>query len=439
MIRAGSLGRVRPLSAGSRVRRPIALVRNWLVVSLLALIVAGAWLLPWNLTPYGASGSPMAGFNGSHLAVVEGGINAYWNSYWRDPGLTLFDLRVVQGRVYGVEAHDRVVAVSAKDGRRLWTRRLGHRIAGPLIIERGRIALTIGTKTGWTLLVLATGSGRTLWRRPLAPQTKMVFTQDRLLTVSGPTIIERSMTTGRRLDQFRIPSLGLVQSVMVRADSVYVDQRRPAAESRVNWRSGRLLWIRRLPAGSRTGIAALSATRLYLPVLSLRSGTLALDAISLASGQVQWQRLLGVLPGPPGNGAQAGVAVLSDGTIDLASGLTNSLYAVDAATGNLGWENPLGQEPLTTTPVVVAGQVVVGDRTGMLWDVDQVDGLVEHQAKVSGTLFAEMPFLVGRSLYLATAGTGGGLWAIRMGRVVPTLAGGYRMAGAGNSMKRGQR
>ncbi len=403
--------------------------RSWWGVVLLALASAVAWWMPWNFIPYGAKASPMVGVNPSHLAVVEQGVNAYWNSYWRDKGLTLTSLRVVQGSIYGIEGGHRVLAVSAKDGRVAWRRTLSQPISAPLIIAAGRILVVTKRGGSSTLLALSAASGKPLWHRRMKAESKVAYTQGQIWVVGGGKLVDRSPTTGRPVSSRSISGLARPSSLLAVGPSLYISDRShgQVAEYRLDLTTHRPVWRTSLGLGFRVGVATLSGSTLDLPILAERAGTLAIVALSLKTGHMRWQLTLGVLPAPPSKSAGAGMLVSADGTLYLASALTHAIYAVAPGPGRLLWQNELGQEPLMTTPVVVANQVVVGDQTGVLWDIDQKSGQVEHRVKLTGSFFPEVPFLVGRTLYVSTSGRGAELAGVRFGRVVPSLAGGYQI------------
>lgn len=413
----------------SRHLGPFFRTRSWWGVVLLALGAALAWWMPWNFIPYGAKASPMVGVNPSHLAVVEQGVNAYWNSSWRDQGLTLTSLRVVQGSIYGLEGRYRVLAVSAKDGRVTWRRTLSQPISAPLIIAEGRILLL--TKRGGysTLLALSAASGKPLWHSRMEADSKVAYTQGQIWVVGGGKLVDRSPKTGRQVSSRSISGLTHPSSLLAVGHSLYISDSShgQVAEYRLDLTTHRPVWRASLNPGSRVGVSTFSGSTLDLPVLAERAGTLGVVALSLKTGRMRWQLTLGVLPAPPSKSAGAGMLVSADGTLYLASALTHTIYAVASESGRLLWQNELGQEPLMTTPVVVANQVVVGDQTGVLWDIDQKSGQVEHRVKLTGSFFPEVPFLVGRTLYVSTSGSGGELAGVRFGRVVPSLAGGYQI------------
>lgn len=127
---------------------------------------------------------------------------------------------------------------------------------------------------------------------------------------------------------------------------------------------------------------------------------------------------------PMDQAMHAGMAVTADHTVYLASALTDTLYALNAPTGNLLWQNQLGQEPPVTSPLPIAGQVIVADQYGVVWDLNQQSGQIQYFRKIAPTMAAQMLILVGKSLYLSTPRA---VLALPLGRLAPGLAGGYHL------------
>ena len=86
-------------------------------------------------------------------------------------------------------------------------------------------------------------------------------------------------------------------------------------------------------------------------------------------------------------------AAVVDGTVYVGSDDTN-LYAIDAATGAVRWQTPLGGEVLSS-PAVSDGVVFVGSFDGNLYALDAATGAVRWQAPLGGQVWSS-PAVAGR-------------------------------------------
>ncbi len=397
---------------------------RWLTIGGLLAAMTWVWMAPWNFTPYGASASTMAGFNPSHRIVLEHGLNAYWDSSWQHQGVSLRAMRVVSGRVYGIGASShQLIAMSAKDGREIWRRAFSGPVVAPLIIVGGTVAfLESGSRP--KVVAVAAASGQVLWSTRVRPGVKLVFAQGLLWLLNGDNVVGRSMRTGGEMKSYAISGLSDIHSVLAQGSNLLIGGGHPYRQYFFNLIRGQLLWTDRLQPGFRFGIPAISGTSIYLPRLSQRAGVLGMEALTLTTGKVLWQRSLGVFVLPMDQAMHAGMAVTADHTVYLASALTDTLYALNAPTGNLLWQNQLGQEPPVTSPLPIAGQVIVADQYGVVWDLNQQSGQIQYFRKIAPTMAAQMLILVGKSLYLSTPRA---VLALPLGRLAPGLAGGYHL------------
>ncbi len=395
----------------------------WLLMMGLVGTMVAVWLLPWNFTPYGAAAATMFGFDASHQAVIERGLNRHWNSTWVDPGRSLRDLTVVRGRVYGIRRASALVALSAKNGRLVWRRRLSGVANAPLLVVGGRVVLTTrGTHP--QVVAFSAADGRRLWSRPLGGPAMAAASGGKLWLVGDGGVAKRSLYGGRLL--WWLPVSGLTNPLppIIAGRMLYFGGENRGRWYRLNLAERRLTWTLSLPAMVRSGVAAAGGKTIYIPGVTRQPGgeMFSLVAVSEADGSVLWRRTLGAV----GSATGVGLPVLVGPACYLANPGTELVYAVRRTSGRLLWQDVLNRATLATVPLDVAGQLVVGDRQGRLWDLRASSGQVVSALRLPGAGFpVQMPFIAGKTLYASTFGANGGLLALQLGRVVPSLARGY--------------
>lgn len=115
---------------------------------------------------------------------------------------------------------------------------------------------------------------------------------------------------------------------------------------------------------------------LYVPV---GWGKRMLYAYDLLKGQSRWKK-----KGAP---VEAGLLLLNDGLI--AVDVQGTVQKVDPATGDILWEQSLGEGTLVrATPVLVGGHVVVADTEGRLTAFDPADGARQWTQQLPAPVYA---------------------------------------------------
>ena len=263
---------------------------------------------------------------------------------------------VSDGRVYVGEqsATGHVVALRLRDGKRLWRRTVGG-VSSPLLLDGGTI---YGVSRRGTAFALRADDGRVRWQRRLGADSR-----------SGPIVL------GGRL------ALVTVSDTLVVLD---------AASGRVESRYG-------LPDGVVAPLARIDDTTV---AVASPSGSLA--AVSLGGGETRWR----IATGAPVFGAP----VVTNDTVYV---LTNrcTLWAVPLAAPNVADTLALpddggeGHLPCTTVaaPGLVRGGVLVATVGGALLYVDrgarrtvwsrQLPGELRHPPAVHNGLLVVAPLL----------------------------------------------
>ncbi len=394
----------------------------WAIILALVGVILAVWLVPWSFTPYGAVAATMYGFDASHRAVIEGGVNRHWNSTWVDRGRSLRDLTVVRGRVYGIRQGRELLALSAKNGRLVWKQPLLGEAKAPLVVLRGRVVLiTRGARP--QAAAFSAANGHRLWNRRLSGPASLAAAGGKLWLVGGSGVAERSLYGGRLLWRMSIPGMTNPVPPIITDGTLYFGGGNRSRWYGLDLATRRLAWTLSLPAMVRSGVAAAGPHTLYIPGLWREPGGIALSLVAVAEtdGRVLWRRTLGAASLASG----IGLPVLFGSACYVADPGTDLVYAVQRTGGRFLWQDALDQATLATVPVAAAGQLVIGDRQGRLWDLSAATGHVVSALRLPAPLPPQMPFVVGKTLYATVAGANGGLLALQMGRVVPTLARGH--------------
>jgi outer membrane protein assembly factor BamB len=148
------------------------------------------------------------------------------------------------------------------------------------------------------------------------------------------------------------------ESGMVRFNSVITDSQ-PAAQGRTSALSGGVRWQRDLTAG---GDAVPTRSGLAVPVPSDNVGSAGVVMLDPSSGATVWRYQLHGVDDPPNLASTAdgsAIVVSFDGG-DLADGIPNLTYTLDAATGRIQAFWPDAGEVQSTDPPVLFKHVATG-------------------------------------------------------------------------------
>ena len=314
------------------------------------------------------------------------------------------------------------MALSAKNGRLIWKQQLPGKAKAPLVVLGGRVVcITRGARP--QAVALSAASGRRLWNRRLAGPVSLAAAGGKLWLVGQSGVAERSLYGGRLLWRTAIPGLTNPSPPTLADGTLYFGGGNQNRWYGLDLATRRLAWTLSLPAMVRSGVAAAGRHTLYIPGLTREPGGTALSLVAVAEtdGRVLWRRPLGAA-GPVGG---IGLPVLFGPACYVASPGTDLVYAVERAGGRLLWQDALNQATLATVPLAVAGQLVIGDQQGRLWDLSAATGHVVAAVRLPAPIPPQMPYVVGRTLYATVAGADGALLALQMGRIVPALARGH--------------
>lgn len=301
------------------------------------------------------------------------------------------------GRVFVGSATGVLHVLDPSDGRTIWTKSLGGRIATP-VVEGGRIyVLTGDDATNGVLYALAASDGRELWRRAVnanGHQSPLVGAG--VVVISSNRLYAFSAETGQPLwsygDELGVAyEAALVNGLVVAADDgKLVALTLDGTEVWATQASGPLGF--RLRVSADEGVVYAGGFDGMLRAVNVRDGTIRWTTITYgevfapavaaglvyaqastnyvfgidqASGAIRWSYDTANGVTPPGQSSNFppsyanGLLFVSTGIVASdRSSLDNFLLALDAKTGALRWKAPLGRER-ATQPTIAGGHIFI--------------------------------------------------------------------------------
>jgi outer membrane protein assembly factor BamB len=219
-----------------------------------------------------------------------------------------------------------------------------------------------------TLWALDAATGESLWERELGLRGTSPTVAGDLLFVSASGLLHAlDRRTGEQRWRFQRFDDSLAGSTpAVTGDAVYHVATADSDESRLV-AVDRESRSRRWESGERRRVLPMVAPAVGGELVYVADGINgpSLVAFDAATGETVWEA----------DHARAGLfasPALADGTL-YAGSLDDSLYAVDAATGDLRWSFETGGG-IVPAPAVAGGTVVVGSNDGAVYGVDAAAG-----------------------------------------------------------------
>jgi outer membrane protein assembly factor BamB len=247
---------------------------------------------------------------------------------------------VGSGTVYVATKAGSVVALRLDDGRERWRVHIGDYVARttPALADN-----TLFVAAGYVLLAIDAETGKERWSVPLrfAGSCSPAVAGDRVYVATQEGHVSAFSTeTGDELWHYRNENL-LFGSPAV-AEGVVVIADEAGAATAIDAESGRELWQRPL------GGEAFTTPAIARGVAFVATNAPSLTALELKTGTQIWRRDIG------GESSPAAV----DGFVFL-GGDDQSVRAIDATTGELRWNNPLGYA-IRSSATLADGGVYVG-------------------------------------------------------------------------------
>jgi outer membrane protein assembly factor BamB len=334
-----------------------------------------------------------------------------------------------------------VVALDAATGAPRWTRAMSSWIHGDPLIFRDRVIVTYGRWPmthlgGITALSLATG--QPLWTLGLdagampsavidtATHALFVIGGDGVLyTIDALTGAVRDRRGLRAADAMSSPRIDKHHTLFFgTADAL---RRLPEDSSGAGWtfRPAALRALGDIPVALADSFVFTTGTRLFgfwnaaraLPVTRLavllnearRTKPLSgyagwfseqwLLAVDRETGRLRWKQPLGVGLEVPRN--TSGTPVLVGDAVVVSSPVSRTIWAFDAATGQIRWRHDL-RAVHKGALTVIDDDLVLGDKRGNLLFLDARNGRQIGECRAGDAFTAFAPILVGSTLFVAT-------------------------------------
>jgi outer membrane protein assembly factor BamB len=277
---------------------------------------------------------------------------------------------IKDGQVFVSNKSGLVTAVTLSNGHKLWQAKLKQPISSSPAVGEGAVVFASMQPQ---LIALEAESGDLLWQTALPNQVlaSPVIHQGHVIvkTVDGK-VLAFALKTGRPLWSYNhaAPTLVLRVSSMPRiiGNKVLIGFS-DGTLTALNLNDGRLLWERTIAypqgvtqADQLVDIAA--DPRLDNQTIYIATYQGKLSAISLQTGQIQWQRPFS---------SYSGLALGKNLYVTDSKG---GVWAFDRSTGQVLWHNRLLRNRGLTAPVIMGNSLVLGDKEGYLHWLAQVDG-----------------------------------------------------------------
>jgi outer membrane protein assembly factor BamB len=288
-----------------------------------------------------------------------------------------------------------VTSVTLNKGHKQWQINLKQRLSSGPAVSEGIVVLASMTPQ---LIALDAESGDLVWRAQLPNQVlaSPSIHQGRVVvkTVDGK-VLAFSLHTGQPLWAYNhgAPTLVLRPSSapQIIGNKVLIGFS-DGTLTALRLKDGRLLWERLIAfpqgvtqADQLVDIAADPVLSRHVIYVATYHGKLA--AISLPTGQIQWQRPFS---------SYSGLALGSQLYVSDSEG---GLWAFNRSTGHVVWHNRLLANRGLTAPVVMGNSLVLGDKEGYLHWFAQADGhplarvLVHDGARIAAAPSVSYPFV----------------------------------------------
>ena len=274
---------------------------------------------------------------------------------WTRPvgGLLEFPAVVWKGVAYINDFGGYVHALSMDDGRELWKRRVGSRMASSPGVDTERDQLVVTTMWPGTAVVLDARTGRIRWRYRTGISEASPVVRKGIAFLGGENGRLYALDLRRRRARW-VASTGdkITASPALVGNRVFIGDYSGHAYA-FDSRTGRRLWSRSV--GTRVyGTPAVANGRVFVP--SVFSGLWALDA---RSGRVRWHLPLWEAHGAPG---------VYRGRVYFGT-KSGTVYCISAARGRVIWTRS-ARGNVASASIVVDGVVYVAGTTSRIWALD---------------------------------------------------------------------
>jgi outer membrane protein assembly factor BamB len=333
---------------------------------------------------------PTYGYSPNRLRVGPGKHQPPFQTVWRFRARQLLEFppAIAYGRLYFANAHGTVFAISAKTGKRAWSRKTGRCQASSPAVDRHVVFFTFlrgcsgnARSNDGLLIAYAVGTGQVRWQRRIGQSE------------SSPIVYHGRVYVG--------DWTGTVSAFVAR--------------------SGKLAWT--FGSGGKVKSAiAISGNRLFFGSYDHH-----VYALNLGTGKLVW-RGTAQDRGFLSRGTFYGGPAVAYGRVYIGS-TDGKVYSFGATSGTVRWVTGTGNY-VYSSPAVWEQRVYAGSYDGQLYCFDAATGAVEWRFKANGKISGS-PTIVDGIVYFATlagrtygvdAKSGKQVWTFPDGEYTPVVS-----------------
>lgn len=308
---------------------------------------------------------------------------------------------VIRGNtVYVADASGVVQAINTKDGQIVWSQKLNSGvISGPTVVNGRVVVATDASK----IVILKQDNGAELWQASLSSDVlaKPVISQNKVIakTIDG-NLYAFDLNTGKKLwlSEHGAPSLILKAS----SSPVIVDNKMALVGysdgkmDAIDLHTGQVLWQRSIAFASGSSdverLVDIDADPIVQGnVVLLASYQGYIGALTLNDGQFIWRKP-----------ASTYKNIIAHGSSLYMTDSNDIVWSINKLTGQVNWKQDKLKSRSLTEPSLVGGNIVVGDKTGMLHVLSAKNGEFISRAQLGGAITIS-PGVSGNSVYVLTA------------------------------------
>ncbi|WP_186764440.1 PQQ-binding-like beta-propeller repeat protein [Pistricoccus aurantiacus] len=278
-----------------------------------------------------------------------------------------------------------------------WFRHAPNWIHSEMIQSDGRIFVGYGNRAFQSEFVRGTGDsgvmavdpedGATLWSHATLGEvmpTPAMWDETLYITTGGGELLALDPGSGEQRWSLELPGWVSMSSPAIEDGVLYVGSLNSVIavdlDNRdIRWRFDETASFTDVPPAVSDGIVVMTGMvgrhnlsdqekRRYS---TQRGGFHFIYAFDAMSGELLWEDLLGSGPHQPNN--TSGAPAIADGKVFVGSPYARGMYAYDLKTGKRLWEHPTNAG-IKGAPAITAGKVFFGDTAGFLYALDAEDG-----------------------------------------------------------------
>ncbi len=372
--------------------------------------------------------------DGTNNAVIRGtGLRPNAKEWTFTAGEPLQQASIAQGTIYvsgdggrlGDPSDDRIYALNAATGAKIWSRRLDNMSMTTPVVARGLVFVGAGNQqftsaqqarvlhlasrhvlrgTGpCAVYALNARTGRIVWKYATQGEDMPSAVYHRgvvYAATGGGHVYAFHARGGGVLWKRSIGSYVSMSSPALSGGMLYVSGAHPYNVYALNARSGRVAWSVGLPgvfAGSDD--CSVAVTRHHVFVEGTTGSWTHPASVLFAlkkNGQLAWQRKLG--SGSLPKDIEVSAPMVHGGTVYIGSPLTDTEYALSTQDGRLLWSFQAAG-PISESAAEAGGRLYVGDGKGMLYALNARTGKELAARYFSGAFAADYPVIEGQTVF----------------------------------------